>query len=189
MPSTVDIVNSALQLLGTRHITDLEESSKEARECSLAWPQIRDYCIRLHPWNCIASYHTFSPEAETPAMDWDYQYILPGDCEHVWSVDSADTDDWQVRGRRLFTDLAGPLTISYATEELDSAQFDAMLVRFMAHELAIATCESLVQSKTKKGDLEKARDKILAEAGISDGREQSNAEFIEDDWVLARFKR
>lgn len=102
MTSEVDIVNRALQVLGTRTtVTSSElanETSNEAIQVNLILAPYRDQLLRMAPWNCGISYINLSyltsspgtPENTSPATNlwtpgqpappWSYAYMYPDDC-------------------------------------------------------------------------------------------------------------
>lgn len=102
MTSEVDIVNRALQCLGTRTtVTATElanETSNEAIQANLLRNQLRDETLRMAPWNCAQAYVsldyiTSTPgtpenlsigtnlwEPGIPAPPWSYEYQYPVDC-------------------------------------------------------------------------------------------------------------
>ena len=102
MTSEVDIVNRALQCLGTRTtVTQAEldnQTSNEAIQASLIVDQLRDETLRMAPWNCATafiplSYITSTPgtpentsigtplwAAGQPPPPWAYEYQYPVDC-------------------------------------------------------------------------------------------------------------
>lgn len=53
--TSVVIANNALTACGTRRITSLSDTSKEARVCNDNYDLCRLACLRLHPWNFAAS--------------------------------------------------------------------------------------------------------------------------------------
>lgn len=102
MTTEVDIVNRALQCLGTRTtVTPTElanNSSNEAIQANLILHQLRDDTLRMAPWNCATANvsliyltsATGSPENTTagtplwergqPVPPWAYEYMYPDDC-------------------------------------------------------------------------------------------------------------
>lgn len=102
MTTEVDIVNRALQCIGTRTtVTATElvnETSNEAIQANLIRNQLRDETLRMAPWDCAQaftslSYITSTPgtpentgigtplwEAGQPAPPWSYEYQYPVDC-------------------------------------------------------------------------------------------------------------
>jgi hypothetical protein len=109
MTTEVDIVNRALQCLGTRTtVTAAEltnETSNEAIQANLLRDQLRDSTLRMAPWNCAQAfsgmaYITSTPgtpenntigtnlwQAGQPPPPWSYEYQYPVDClRPLWIV-------------------------------------------------------------------------------------------------------
>lgn len=102
MTSVTDIVNRALQTIGTRTtVTDAEllaNSTNEAIQANLILENMRDDLLRMAPWDCALktanlTYITSSPgtpentsaatqlwEPGQPAPPWAYEYQYPVDC-------------------------------------------------------------------------------------------------------------
>jgi len=109
MTTTTDIVNRALQAIGTRTTVTSSEltnnSSNEAIQANLVLLALRDDLIRMAPWNCTSNYATLTmitavpgtPENPTsgtqvwqkgqPAPPWAYEYQYPVDCMRLlWII-------------------------------------------------------------------------------------------------------
>jgi len=102
MTTNTDIVNRALQVIGTRTtVTDAEllaQSTNEAIQANLILTQYRDQLLRMAPWDCALNYANLSyissvpgtPENTSPATTlwqkgqpappWAYEYQYPVDC-------------------------------------------------------------------------------------------------------------
>lgn len=102
MTSNTDIINRALQVIGTRTtVTDAEvlaQSTNEAIQASLILTQYRDQLLRMAPWDCALNYANLTyitsvpgtPENTSPATTlwqkgqpappWAYEYQYPVDC-------------------------------------------------------------------------------------------------------------
>lgn len=102
MTTATDIVNRALQAIGTRTtVTDVElatNSSNEAIQANLILTQYRDQLLRLAPWDCAFNYNNLTyissvpgtPENTSsatslwqkgqPAPPFAYEYQYPADC-------------------------------------------------------------------------------------------------------------
>ena len=102
MTTTVDIVNRALQCLGSRTTVTATEltnqTSNEAIQANLILTQLRDDTLRMAPWNFAQAYIGLTyitsapgtPENTTqgtplwqpgqPAPPWAYEYQYPVDC-------------------------------------------------------------------------------------------------------------
>lgn len=114
MTTIVDVVNSALQAIGTRTtVTQAEltnNSSNEAIQANLVLLRLRDNLIRMAPWNCATNVNPLTyitslpgtPENNTPgtlnwvkgqpAPPWAYEYQYPVDCMRpLWIVPQFQT--------------------------------------------------------------------------------------------------
>lgn len=114
MTTRTDIVNRALQLLGTRtNVTDAElaaNSTNEAKQANLIMDNLRDDLLRMAPWNCALktaplTYITSlpgTPENQSagtdqwqrgqPSPPWVYEYQYPVDCLRAcWIIPTWNT--------------------------------------------------------------------------------------------------
>lgn len=114
MTTNTDIVNRALQFIGTRTtVTDAElaaSSTNEAIQANLVLTQLRDDLLRMAPWDCAMKtknlvYISSTPgtpentSAATqlwtpgqPAPPWAYEYQYPVDCLRAcWMIPGTQT--------------------------------------------------------------------------------------------------
>lgn len=102
MTTVVDIINRALQNIGTRTTVTAGElaanSSNEAIQANLIYENTRDDLIRMAPWDCVQAFFNLNyitsvpgtPENTSagatqwapgiPAPPWAYEYQYPVDC-------------------------------------------------------------------------------------------------------------
>lgn len=109
MTTETDIVNQALQIIGTRTTVTLAELqgnlSNEAIQVNLIFADTRDALLRMAPWNCAFNVDKLvyitsalgTPENQTssppsgwqrglPAPPWLYEYQYPVDCLRVCRI-------------------------------------------------------------------------------------------------------
>lgn len=114
MTDKTDIVNLALQTIGTRTTVTASElangTSNEAIQANLIYDKYRDELLRMAPWDCALktanlTYITSSPGTPEntspatslwrrgqPAPPWAYEYQYPVDCiKACWIVPAANT--------------------------------------------------------------------------------------------------
>lgn len=114
MTSEVDVVNRALQIIGTRTTVDaaelLAQSSNEAIQANLILTKFRDQLLRMAPWDCAMAtanltYITSVPgtpensspgtnlwQPGQPAPPWAYEYQYPVDCLRAcWVIPATQT--------------------------------------------------------------------------------------------------
>ena len=74
MTSEVEIINSAMNMIGASNIISRSEDSKAARVSNQRYDAIRDAVLRSHPWNCAVTRAALAPDVDTPAFDWKFQF-------------------------------------------------------------------------------------------------------------------
>jgi len=84
--SAVSICSNASLMLNGGTISSFNDPSERARQCSNLYPTVRDYVLSAHPWNCCIKRVQLSPDVETPAFDWAFQFTLPADFLRIMQV-------------------------------------------------------------------------------------------------------
>lgn len=130
MTTYVDIVNRALQDIGTRTtIASLSENSNEAIQANLVLQKTLDELVRMAPWNCATNWANLTyisslpgtPENSSsaellwskglPAPPWVYEYQYPVDClRPLWIVPAFMTG---FTGTPITTAVTGGGLIAY----------------------------------------------------------------------------
>lgn len=79
MVSKVDICNYALQNLGSKIITSLNENTPSAIECNLRYDSCRQSLLTMHLWNFAKRRAKLNASVTAPLFNYEYQYTLPPD--------------------------------------------------------------------------------------------------------------
>jgi hypothetical protein len=189
MASETTICNRALQILGAQRITSLTENSVNGRACSAAYESVRDALTRAHRWRCSITRVAVAADASAPAFGKDYSYTLPVDCLAVLppypDMDTNDRD-WEVEGRKIYTNESAPLSLRYSKQMTDPNEMDPLFREALSAKLAVELCEQITQSNTKKEDARTAFKDAMAEARHANGIESLPAESPEDSWISVR---
>lgn len=188
MASLTAIFNRALTEISDDRVTAPDQDTEAATVLNANWEMVRDRVLRGHPWNCAKSRDQLASSA-TPAFGFTYQYNWPADCLRVLGLDADTHGDavWQVEGRKILTDEAGPLNIHYIARIEDTEQFDAALVTALAVELAATVGKRLGASNAKIEDLRKWSDDLMRSARNSDAQEGTPEEpDTSSPWLDAR---
>ena len=144
MTTNTDIVNWALQVMGTRNnVTDAElaaNSTNEAIQANLKLDNVRRKLLRMAPWNCGLKtsnliYITSAPgtpensmaattlwQPGQPAPPWNYEYQYPVDCLRVCYIIPATQ-----------TGFAGGIPISTAVTGGAASFWQGPPVKFQVH--------------------------------------------------------
>lgn len=169
MASTVDICNSALNMIGGSNIISLTEDSRAARVCNQRYEFVRDAVFRAHPWNCLVTRTSLAADSDTPAFEFDYQHTLPADCLRVLRPQDPDTV-FKVEGRKIISSTT-PFKMIYISRVTDPNQYDLLLIESIAARLAADISYALVNSASLSQMLMATYESKLSEARFVDATE------------------
>jgi len=171
MASEVDIINSALNMIGGANIIARTEDSKPARITNQRYDYIRDAVLRAHPWNCAISRVEIAADADSPAFGFTNQFTLPTDpyCLRVLRLEYLDVD-FRVEGRKIHCD-EDTVKVIYIARVTDPNEYDQLLIEAIAARLAADCSYALVQSSTLTGTMYQLYESKLSEARFIDATE------------------
>ena len=171
MASEVDIINSAINMIGASNIIARDEDSKAARVANQRYDSIRDAVLRAHPWNCAVTRRSLAPDSETPAFDWDYQFTLPADpyCLRVLRLDYLDIE-FRVEGRKIVSNESS-INLIYIARVTDPNEYDTLLQESIAARLAADVSFTLSQSTSLTQNMFNLYESKLKEARFVDATE------------------
>ena len=178
MASTVDMCNSALNLLGASTISSLTEDTKNARLCNQRFEPIRDRVFRSHNWNCLIKRVQLAQDSTGPVVEYTYGYTLPTDCLRVLKIHNGSTDsiksalDYKIEGRKVVTDET-TIYLVYIALITDPNEFDSYLREAISHQLAADICYAITNNSTLANNYMTRADERLREARFIDATENS----------------
>ena len=178
MASTVDMCNSALNLLGASSISSLTEDTKNARLCNQRFEPIRDRVFRSHNWNCLIKRVQLAQDSTGPVVEYTYGYTLPTDCLRVMKIHNGSTDsiasdlDYKVEGRKIVTDIT-TIYLVYIALVTDPNEFDSYLREAISHQLAADICYAITNNSTLANNYMTRADERLREARFIDATENA----------------
>jgi len=171
MASEVDIINSAMNMIGASNIIERGEDSKAARVSNQRYDSIRDAVLRAHPWNCAVTRVNLAPDTDAPAFDWDYAFTLPTDpyCLRVLRLDYLDIE-FRVEGRKIVTNEQS-INLIYIARVTDPNTYDTLLQEAIAARLAADVSFTLSQSTSLTQNMHSLYESKLKEARFVDATE------------------
>lgn len=189
MADTTGIYNRALQLLGATPIISTEDDSKSARAINTAAVPVRQASIRAHNWSFAIKRVQLAADSVAPVFGPARAFTVPSDWLKTLPPDDDDNHwdhDWVMEGRKILTNDTDPLNLKYLSDVTDANQMDALFREFYAHELALAMCEGLTNSSSKKRELRRDRDNIVSEARRTNSIEKPAQKPPRDPWLTGR---
>lgn len=145
MTTNVDIVNRALQVIGTRTtVTALQlanNSTNEAIQANLILERFRDELLRMAPWDCALDTQNLTyitsipgtPENQSPVTPlwekgqppppWSYEYQYPVDCLRACWIIPATQTGW-AGGVPIFPTFTGSSPVTWTPPIIFKVQID-----------------------------------------------------------------
>ena len=191
MASTVDICNSALNLLGASTISALTDDSKNARLCNQRYEPVRNRIFRGHAWNCLTKRVQLAEDSTTPVIEYSKQYTLPADCLRVLKIHTGSTDsiksevDYKLEGRNIVTN-EGTVYLIYIALVTDPNEYDTYLQESISHQLAADIAYAVTNNATLANNYMTRADERLREARFIDATENSLGTIESSEFTDAR---
>jgi hypothetical protein len=199
--SNVDIVNSALNMIGASNISSLDENTKAAKIMNQRFEGVRDSVFRSHPWNCLIRRATLAQEVDVPEYGYLYQYALPTDpyCLRILEFSNGSmtypydnmTNNrggpaFVVEGRKLVTD-EGTAKIKYVARVTDPNELDVSLADTLSSRLAMETCYAITGSTSMIQLMSQIYEAKLKESRFVDATENAPQRIEASDLIESRY--
>ena len=191
MASTVDICNSALNLLGASTISALTDDSKNARLCNQRYEPVRNRVFRAHAWNCLHKRVQLAQNTTAPVVEYSYAYALPSDCLRVLKIHTGTNDsinseiDYKLEGRNIVTN-EGTVYLVYIALITDPNEYDTYLQESISHQLAADLAYAITNNATLANNYMTRADERLREARFIDATENALGTIESNEFTDAR---
>jgi len=189
MASTVEMCNSALNMLGASNIISLTEDSKNARLLNQRYVSARDAVFRSHNWNCLIKRVELAADTDVPAFEFTHQYTLPSDCLRVIRTqysNDVDSDIFKIEGRKLLTNES-EIKIIYLSRNTDVNEYDSLLQEAIAARLASELAYAITQSNSVMQLMQGIYENKIREARFMDATEGTADKLEANEFITARF--
>jgi len=189
--TNVIIANMALDLIGARYISAMNEASKEARACNRNYELCRRAVLRDHPWN-FATKRVILDTADTtaPAFEFARRFALPDDFIRVHTIYYADATvvdqgAYKLEGGFLLTDES-VLWLRYVYDLQATTAFDPLFDQALAAKLAADIAFLITASESTAQSMEQKYRDALTKAKFTDSVEDPSPQVDCDEWIRAR---
>jgi hypothetical protein len=185
--TAISICSNALLILGDKPISDFAEDQDRARLALNLWPQVRDFVLRSHPWNCAIKRVALAPDTNAPAFDWSYQFTLPDDFLKALSIGEMGREgEFRIEGRKLLA-LENPLLLRYVFRNDNPGTYDTMLVEVLTAEMAHRMAYAITQSAAMVEAMASKAAMVMRRARAVDGQDDTPEQLGDNPLVAARF--
>jgi len=161
MASQIDIVNLALLELGEATIASLTEGTSAAITMNAIYTIVRQELLRKHRWSFSRRQANLAALAAEPIWNYSHQIQLPSDCLQLIGIKGYTSDPsytqlgvpdayptYQIYGRTIYINDAGPIYIDYVGDITDTTLFDSAFVTAFAMALATRAAQRITQSNS-----------------------------------------
>ena len=184
---STSICNGALQKIGAKRIMSLEEQSKEARSCLVAFDKTRLFVLRSYPWGFAIKRAVLAPDPVSPEFEYGYRLQLPAD--FVRLVELYDYDGrYRLEGKSVLAD-SDVLNLRYVSNVTDLTNADSMFVEAMEWYLAYTIAREVTESDTVRQEAMQGFKAVMPMAKFVQATEQSQPEMEAYDLIDSRRNR
>jgi hypothetical protein len=171
LATAVSICSNALLMLGDKPISAIAppDPTDGGTLCANLYPQVRDWVLRQHTWNCAVKRVILAPDATAPAFDYAYQFSMPDDWLRTLQVGQIDQrTDYQQEGRKILCDEA-VFYLVYVFQNTVEATYDSMLVHTMSVAMKAALAYPITKSAAVVANCMQELKEALKQARSVDG--------------------
>lgn len=189
MASVTEICNRALQKLGAKRITSIDENSNSARACLACYEVLRDSELMKHRWGFAILRASIAKDAVAPTWGRSAAYTVPSDYLKLvapYPEMDSNSRDWVIENRKILTNDSSPLYIRYIGQITDPNQMDVNFREALSAKMAFEMCEELTQSNSKKESAREDYKTAIKDARKSSAIQNVPQEAVEDSWITIR---
>jgi hypothetical protein len=189
MSDYVSIANLAASKIGEDdQLRAPDQDSHLGRTVAAVWNTVRRAAIRDHTWNFATRRAGLAAEAlaEIP-YPWAYSYPLPAQSIRLVEILNPSIEkDYQLEGRSVLCNTAGPLYVRYLIDIEETALWDDLFVAAFASRLAWQIGPRIAGSGYDKAAGWQAYKVDLNAAKRVDAVENPPVEMEAGDWETSR---
>jgi len=194
--SSVEIVNSALNKLGEDTISSLTDDSKQAILANQQYEPIRKELLRSHPWNFAISRVELAQTSNTPAFEFDNEFLIPSDVLRILGVENPSRGKFVIEhnatdNTKVLLTNDSPIKIKYLKDVTDVTKFDPNFSEVFSARLAAEFALNLTGKMSIMEKMFNLYERLLSSARSYDAQE-GTPEIVEtegqvDSWLDQRF--
>lgn len=196
MASRTDIINlAAVYISEARSIDPSTDTSETARTLDFLYDFSRKEVLRAHTWGCAKEDVQISADSTAPSFKWSRAFTLPVDFVRMVSIQEVDIDfinppRFEIKGRKILTNEAAPLKVTYVKDLEEVGDMDDMLIKAIALKLASEGCLARTDSIPMADFILNRYNTFVEEAKFTDTMERRRAlndAHVNSSWDTSHF--
>lgn len=146
--------------------------------------------LRKYTWNFAIKRASLAADFAAPLFGKKLSYTLPGDflflAPEETTFENPGRRDFNIEGNKIITSLSAPLEIRYVSNSITESSFDVLFAEALAAALAMATCEEITNSGSKKQDAKDTYREVIAMAKRRNAIENAPVKQPTCTWIAVR---
>lgn len=200
-----NVCNMVLSELGGTTITSLTDGTENAVRCNALYAPARDAVLEAHDWRFARKQADLTKLAETPEFEFDNVFQLPNDCiralytdistggwpwrvgpsvQAVWPSDAIK--NWQVQGRKLYTD-ANTVKLLYTARITTPSDWSRLFVQAVVAYLGSKLAWPITRSVSVQDRWMALFERTLDEAAGADAQVGDDEGWVREDITGERY--
>ena len=186
MASKIDLISSALVLIGDTPINNLTGNNRFQQVANALYDGIIENELSKHRWGFARAKAQLSLTTDTP-IDNDYRsiYQLPSDMLFLIKI-RPNVQDYQILGDKLYSNLSGKVTADYIYNAPES-EWPAYFAKLVEYALAIEFSVSIRDSSTIQQNLSVLYQEQARIARFTDSQQHPQEPIAHRPFINVRF--
>ncbi len=181
----LEIINRALNKLGARPITNLDEQSIEAETAIKTYDESLSSILSELDWNFALDEAVLKPSKKVSKWRKGNYFELPSDLVNITEVNVEAGTFWRQEGNYIFTE-ASDFAIMYVKKCTNESLYPAYFVDALVYKLASDMCYTITNSSEKAAQmLDLYKGEFLPIARTKNARAKSSPVINDSYWVNA----
>lgn len=182
MASKIDIISSALVLIGDKPLNSLAEASSAATVANKLYDTTLESMLTLHRWRFASGKAVLSLLVAAPLNEWTYAFQLPTDLLQIQKI--VPNTDYEVYEDKLYANV-NALEIDYTFRPMES-EFPTYFVQAFEYRLADKFSISLTENTAVNEKMIGQYDRAIAQAMFADANQRPNRPFTSAPFIDVR---
>lgn len=183
MPTSLDIVNGALDILGQTPLASIENpTDKNGSICARWYDKCRRYLLAYHPWDFAESDYSCPRSGSPSDPGYTDMYRLPNDFIELISIQGEGASfvysseygkvDWTRRGNNILINANGSpsINIVYTMDFNIVSQFSPKFIEALEEYLASKIALPITKDAKVAAAQKEIAEKVISEAMSVDGQ-------------------
>ena len=182
MASKIDIISSALVLIGDAPLNSLSDASSAATVANKLYDTTVESLLTMHRWRFASAKVQLALLVAEPLNEWAYAFQLPSNLLQIQKI--VPTTSYEVYENKLYANVS-ELAMDYTFRPVE-ARFPTYFVQALEYRLADKFSISLTENTAVNQQMIGQYDRAIAQAMFADANQRPNRPFTSAPFIDVR---